>query len=99
MYPVNFEGANCIYGQGQEQYQPLPAYKVNDEQGQVLTFWRPTDEELEILNNGGHIGLSVFTFYNHLQPVLLYVTDELEELKMSTGQSLNENKDDVNNTN
>lgn len=35
MKPIDFEGTNCIYGKGQEEYMPLPAYKQED--GTVTT--------------------------------------------------------------
>lgn len=61
--PVTVIGAN------QQGVQPLPAFV--DVQGNVLTRWKLTDEELEQVKLTGEIWLTVSTFFQPFQPVFL----------------------------
>jgi hypothetical protein len=69
MTPVNFKGQNVIFGEGQPEYQPLPAIKTPD--GVVITCWQLTLEELEEVKETGQIYLQQSTFNKPLQPVFL----------------------------
>lgn len=74
MEPINFEGANVVYGVNQPEYTPLPAECIwNREAGQINTCWKLSTEELERVKETGVIWLSVLTFGKPLQPVLLSV--------------------------
>jgi len=74
MEPIEFEGANVVYGAKQEEYKPLPAEKRgNPEMGEVLTCWKLTPEELKAIKKTGQIWLSCLTFGQPLQPVYLSV--------------------------
>lgn len=74
MKPVKFNGCNVVYAADQPEYQPLPAMKIpEDPQGLIVTKWELSPEELEEINKTGSIHLSVLTFNNPLQPVLLTV--------------------------
>ena len=70
MEPVKFVGANSIYtGPGCGE---LPALEAKDENYglSVTSCWRPSAEELEILNAGGCVCLTVA---GGQPPVLLWV--------------------------
>lgn len=70
MKPVEFPGVNVVFAKDQPEYMPLPAMKIpNDPQGLIIT----TPEELERIKETGTIHLSVATFNQPLQPVLLTV--------------------------
>ena len=69
MEPIIFKGANCVYGQGQPEYMPLPAHK--DENGVVLTCWKLSPEDMQRIQETGVIWLEMLTFNQALQPVRL----------------------------
>lgn len=68
MIPVKFPGVNVVFGEGQEQYQPLPAIKMPD--GQVITCWQFSDEEIEIIKQTKCVYFNQLTFNRPLQPIL-----------------------------
>ena len=74
MKPVEFPGVNVVFAKDQPEYMPLPAMKIpNDPQGLIITKWQLSPEELERIKETGTIHLSVATFNQPLQPVLLTV--------------------------
>ena len=74
MKPVEFPGVNVIFAKDQPEYMPLPAMKIpNDPQGLIITKWQLSPEELERIIETGTIHLSMLTFNQPLQPVLLTV--------------------------
>lgn len=80
MKPVEFPGVNVVFAKDQPEYIPLPAMKVpNDPQGHVITKWQLSPEELERVKETGTIHLSMLTFNQPLQPVLLTVDLPTEE--------------------
>ena len=70
MKPVTFEGHNIVLGAGQPQYQPLPAYRVGDTAGTVISCWELEPNDKLILERTGRIWLSQLTFNQPLQPQL-----------------------------
>lgn len=74
MKPVDFDGVNTVFGADQPEYQPLPAERVGKpETGQVNTCWELDPEELETVQETGKIFVSLLTFGQPLQPVLVSV--------------------------
>lgn len=72
MKPIDFEGSNCIYGENQPEYLPLPAEKRGRYQtGEIVTCWELSPEEIKVVQKTGHIWLSMLTFNQPLQPVCL----------------------------
>jgi hypothetical protein len=72
MTPIKFEGVNAVFGANQKEYQPLPAMKLpSDPYGTVITCWEMTPEEREQFLKDGKIYLSLMTFNQPLQPVML----------------------------
>ncbi len=69
MKPIEFPGHNVVMGKNQPEYLPLPALKMPD--GEVITCWELTDEELEKVKESHRIYLSQLTFNRPLQPVKL----------------------------
>lgn len=68
MTPIKFPGSNIVFGAGQEEYNQLPAMKLSD--GQVITCWKLSPEEIEQVSVSGKIYLKQLTFNNPLQPLL-----------------------------
>jgi hypothetical protein len=74
MKPLNFDGANVVYGANQPEYQPLPAERVGKpETGQINTCWEFSPDELKRVQETGVIFVSLLTFGQPLQPVLVSV--------------------------
>lgn len=71
MHPLNFDGANVVYAANQPEYEPLPAEYCGGKYGQINTLWELSPEELKQVQETGKIWLSVLTFGQPLQPVLL----------------------------
>ena len=68
MTPKQFKEANVIFAKDQPEYQPLPAFKNDSLQGEVITCWNLTcRERLRILFKG-EIWLSLLTFNKSLAP-------------------------------
>lgn len=59
------------YAKDQPQYLPLPTLRSED--GRVVSRWTLTDEEREKVAAGADIYLTLHTFNNPLQPILLTV--------------------------
>ena len=59
MEPVKFKGANCVYTA--PECKDLPACEQKDENYgfSVTSCWKPSEEDLAILNAGGCICLTV----------------------------------------
>lgn len=68
MKPIEFNGQNVVYGENQPEYLPLPALKLPD--GQVITCWELSDEEIEVIVKNKKMYLSQLTFNHPLQPIL-----------------------------
>ncbi len=74
MKPVNFDGANVVFGANQPEYIPLPAERVGKpETGQINTCWELSPEELKMVQETGKIWVSLLTFGQPLQPVMVSV--------------------------
>lgn len=68
MIPVEFRGHNVVMGKDQPEYLPLPAFKDNE--GQVLTCWKPTNfREWWKMVWGGRVYIILHTFNSPLQPM------------------------------
>lgn len=74
MEPAKFDGVNVVFGANQPEYKPLPAERRGNAQtGEVLTCWQLSPEELIKVQETGQIWLSMLTFGQPLQPVLMAV--------------------------
>ena len=70
MIPVSFPGQNIVFGKDRPQYRPLPALDLEDENGEVITCWEISEEELQVITRTRRIYLSQYTFNRPLQPIL-----------------------------
>lgn len=65
------------------EFVPLPCLRGPD--GRVVSRWRPTPEELDMINAGGSIFLCIWSGENSYPPTSLYVSmaqeKEAEELR------------------
>ena len=57
----------------------------------VVSYWRPTQEELAILLNGGHVALSILG--QNMTPAMLYVEKEETEMQKMPLQHTKELKE------
>ena len=74
MIPVTFPEHNCVYGAGQEEYQPLPVHRSRPPYVTVTSCWQLTAEEIDYLRqHGGRIWVQQLTFGSPLQPQLVSV--------------------------
>ena len=69
MKPIDFEGADIVFGENQPAYLPLPAKQVD--KNTIMTCWELTDEDILLINSSKKILLGIKTFGKPLQPVLL----------------------------
>lgn len=75
MKPVAFAEQNVVFGQGQEEYQPLPAHRGEPPESNITTCWQLDRADMaELQRNGGRIWLQQLTFGGQLQPQLLSVS-------------------------
>ena len=73
MDPIEFDGANVVYGANQPEYLPLPAEKRPGRSGEIVTCWELSPDELKRVQETGVIFVSLLTFGQPLQPVLVSV--------------------------
>lgn len=71
MKPVEFEGMNCIYAKNQPKYLPLPAHRTAT--GEVISCWELSEDEIKQVLEIGKIYLTLLTFNQPLQPILMSV--------------------------
>lgn len=74
MKPVSFKGQNVVFAKDQPEYQPLPALIMPD--GEVITCWELSDQEIEDVTKTKRIYLQQLTFNQPLQPVMIIVNLE-----------------------
>ena len=71
MKPKYFNELNIIFGEGQPEYEPLPAFKNTSDQGEVVTCWGLSlRERLRILIKG-EVWLSQASFNKPINPVFM----------------------------
>lgn len=73
MKPIEFDGHNVVFAKDQPEYLPLPAMVLDTNEGEAVTCWELTAEELEAIQTTGRVWLRQLTFRAPLQPVNLTV--------------------------
>jgi len=68
MEPVEFEEHNVIYAKDQPEYRPLPALKLQEEEGRVISCWRLGFWERIKLLFTGRLWVCLMTFNRPLTP-------------------------------
>lgn len=74
--PTTLAGTPVVFAEDQPQYQPLPARRTKD--GRVITEWELTEAERLRIAHGENVRLTILTFNDPLQPVLVEITCEDE---------------------
>lgn len=67
MIPVTFLECNVVLAMGQDEYEPLQAYRAPD--GQTICAFRLSPVELTEIAKTKTIWISVLTFNNPFQPI------------------------------
>ena len=70
MEPIEFEGHNVVYAKDQPEYKPLPAYKFNTPEGEVVTCWKLSFRERIRILFTGKLWVCLMTFNKPLTPSL-----------------------------
>lgn len=86
MKPIEFKEQNTVFGEGQKEYLPLPAYVDPDPEGYVITCWRLSIKERLVVLLSGCLWLSQMSFHEPLQPQLI-VTGKYEIFNKPVGAS------------
>ena len=73
MSPINFKYQNVIIAENQPEYQPLPALKLNTQEGEVISCWRMSIKERIKALFTGKVWLSLLTFNKDVTPSYLSV--------------------------
>ena len=73
------EPFEVTYAKNQPEYRPLRALKSMKDDGAILTRWTFTPEQRQAIADGADLFLEVLTFFQSLQPVLLFVGDPTRE--------------------
>lgn len=68
MKPINFKEQNIVYAENQPEYLPLPAFKNNSDQGEVISCWKLTFYERLKIFLTGKLYVELLTFNKPLTP-------------------------------
>jgi hypothetical protein len=71
MKPVPFDQATAVLAEDQDVYRQLPIEWVPEHEGQMISCWELSEDELEEVLRQRKIWLSVSTFGEPMQPVSL----------------------------
>jgi hypothetical protein len=83
MEAINFPGVNTIIGKEQPQYRQLPAMRLKDEDGTVITCWQLSDDEIEAIVKNKKFYIKHLTFNVPFQPInpMVDLDGDIEFLK------------------
>ena len=70
MKPIKFKEVNTVYGANQSEYKPLPAYKLDTPQGEVVVCFKLSVRERLKMLLTGRMWLISYTFNKPLLPLL-----------------------------
>jgi len=76
MKPIEFEEVNVVYGANQKEYIPLPCHRTPE--GEATMCMQLSEEELKQVQETGHIWVTLLTFNQALQPILLSSTKPVD---------------------
>lgn len=71
MIPVNFPEANARLAMTQDEYEPLPVHRFNDDQGRVACCLRLSPAEIDEIVRTRTIWIQQLTFGHAFQPIAL----------------------------
>ena len=78
MIPKKFPEVNVTFAEDQPEYLPLPAFRNDSPQGEVVTCWQLSFRERMRVLFSGEIWLSMLTFNKSLTPS--YITTKKEDV-------------------
>ena len=78
MTPIKFKESNIIFAENQPEYLPLPAFKKNNPQGEVVSCWKLSFIERMRVLFKGVIWLNLLSFNKPLTPLM--ITTKKEDL-------------------
>jgi hypothetical protein len=73
MKPIEFKEVNKVFAKDQPEYNPLPCFHKDSKEGDVVSCWQLSDEELQKVNRTKVIWLSLWSFNKPLTPSLITV--------------------------
>jgi hypothetical protein len=68
MKPVEFKEQNVVFAKDQPEYLPLPAFKNDSPQGEVVSCWQLSFKERFRLLFTGKLWVCLLSFNNPLTP-------------------------------
>lgn len=69
------ESHEVVFARDQPQYIPLRCLRAETPEGDVMSRWTLTPEQRKAVTDGADIFLTLQTFGNPLQPILVAVSD------------------------
>jgi len=78
MKPIEFKEQNVVFAKDQPEYMPLPAFKNNSPQGEVVSCWKLSFKERLKLLFTGKLWVCLLSFNKPLTPS--YFTTNKEEV-------------------
>lgn len=72
MKAVKFKQQNCIIAEHQDMYISLPAHKINEPEGRIISCWKGGFWDRLRFVFWGRIFLSSMTFGQDLQPLNMW---------------------------
>ncbi len=79
---VGLEQYEIKFGDGQPEYQVLPALRSTTPEHAVLSRWEPSPEERLMIANGADIFVTVWTFDHLYPPTLVRVMNKNSSPKL-----------------
>lgn len=71
MKPVSFKYQNVVFAKEQQEYQPLPALKIDSPEGEIVSCWGLSFRERIRVLFTGRIWVSLMSFNRPLTPSYL----------------------------
>ena len=68
MKPIRFKEVNIEFAKDQPEYNTLPAYRDQGQQGEVITCWKLSFKERFRILFGANIWLCLLSFHKPLTP-------------------------------
>lgn len=79
---AGLESHEIVYAKNQPEYLPLRTLRSNDVYRVVLSRWSLTAEQRDAILNGADVFLELSTYGQPLQPIRMYVADQLDTEQM-----------------
>jgi len=73
MKPIEFKEQNVVFAKDQPEYKPLPAFKNDSPQGEVISCYKLSFRERVQILITGRLWVSVLSFNKPLTPQFLSV--------------------------